>query len=141
MGDGDDTEILVTEGAIQTANTDDLGIQTSIGAISQPVDQGKKVIPVEGNNETTKVQQTIAGKRIGTNDLSTTIAIFLVTLNDHRHYFLKIRLMRDQEGNIEISIPCPIQSSFSFHSVGFVLEINVKSYVEVQVTGEKMARA
>lgn len=95
MGDGDDTEILVTEGAIQTANTDDLGIQTSIGAISQPVDQGKKVIPVEGKNETTKEQQIIAGKMIGTNYLSTTIAIFLVTLNDHRHYFLKIRLMRD----------------------------------------------
>ena len=47
MGDGDDTEVLVTEGDIQTANTDDLGIQTSIGAISQLVDQGKTVVPVE----------------------------------------------------------------------------------------------
>ena len=47
MGDGDDTEILLTEGAIQTANTDDLGIQTSIEGISQPVNQSKTVMSVE----------------------------------------------------------------------------------------------
>ena len=41
-------------------------------------------------------------------DLPTTIVIFVVILNDHRHYFLKIRLIRDYEGNIEISIACPI---------------------------------
>ena len=52
MGDVDDTEILVTEGGIQTANTDDLGIQTSIEAISQQVDQSKIVISVEEKNET-----------------------------------------------------------------------------------------
>ena len=95
MGDGDDTEILVTERAIQTANTDDLGIQTSIGAVSQLVDQGKKVIPVEGKNETTKEQQTIAGKIIGTNNLTTYNVIFIIILNYHRHYFIKITMVWD----------------------------------------------
>nr|XP_058946237.1 uncharacterized protein LOC131774239 [Pocillopora verrucosa] len=65
VGDGEDTEILLAEGAIQTANTDDLGIQTSIEAISQLVDHSKTVIPVEEKNETTEEQQIIAGKIIG----------------------------------------------------------------------------
>ena len=95
MGDCDDTEILVTEGAIQTANTDDLGIQTSIEAISQLVDHSKTVIPVKVKNETTEEQQIIAGKMIGTNDLTTIIVIFIVILNYHRHYFIKIRMIRD----------------------------------------------
>ena len=90
MGDGDDTKVLVTEGDIQTANTDDLGIQTSIGAISQLVDQGKTVVPVEEKNETTKEQQIIAGKMKGT-----TVVIFIIILNYHRHYFIKIRMVRD----------------------------------------------
>ena len=107
-GDCDDTEILVTEGTIQTVNTDDLGIQTFTEAISQLVDQSKTIIPVEEKNETTEEQQIISGKMIGTNDLLTTIVIFVVILNDHRHYFLKIRLIRDYEGTIEISIACPI---------------------------------
>lgn len=47
MGDGDDTEFLVTEGVFQTANTDDVGIQTSTEAISQLPDQIKAVILVE----------------------------------------------------------------------------------------------
>ena len=107
-GDGDDTEILVNEGTIQTVNTDDLGIQTSIEGISQLVDQSKTITPVEEKNETTEEQQIISGKMIGTNDLPTTIVIFVVILNDHRHYFLKISLIRDYEGNFEISIACPI---------------------------------
>ena len=94
MGDVDDTEILVTEGAIQTANTDDLGIQTSIEAISQQVDQSKIVISVEEKNETTCEQQIIAGKMIGINDLTTTIVIFIVILNYHRHYFIEVRWKR-----------------------------------------------
>lgn len=88
MGDGEDTEILLAEGAIQTANTDDLGIQTSIEAISRLVDHSKTVIPVEEKNETTEEQQIIAGKMIGTNDLTTSIVIFIVILNYHRCYFL-----------------------------------------------------
>ena len=68
MGDGDDTEILPTQRAIQTANTDDLGTQTSKEAISQLVDQSKTVVRVEDKNETTEEQQIIAGKMIGTND-------------------------------------------------------------------------
>ena len=79
MGDCDDTEILLTERTIQTANTDDLGIQTSKEAISQPLDQSKTVIP----------------KMTGTNDSTTTIVIFIVILNDRRHYFLKIRFISD----------------------------------------------
>ena len=66
MGDGDDTEILPTQRAIQTANTDDRS--TSKEAISQLVDQSKTVIPVKDKNETTEEQQIIAGKMIGTND-------------------------------------------------------------------------
>ena len=81
MGDGDDTEILVTEGAIPTENTDDLGIQTSKEAISQLVDQSKTVIPVEDENETTEEPQIIAGKMLGTNDLTTNIVIFIIIFN------------------------------------------------------------
>ena len=66
MGDDDDTEILLTEGAIQTADTDGLGVQTSIEGISQLVDQSKTVMSVEENNETTEEQQIIAGKMIVT---------------------------------------------------------------------------
>ena len=107
MGDCDDTEILVTERAIQTTNTDDFGIQTSIEAISQPalqtsieaitqlVDHSKTVIPMEEKNETAEEQQIIAGKVIGTNDLTTIIVIFIVILNYHRYYFIKIRMVRD----------------------------------------------
>ena len=95
MGDGDDTEILVTEGVIQTANTNDLGIQTSTETISQLPDQMKTVISVEEENETIEEQQIIAEKMIGTNDLTTTIVIFIFILNDHRHYFLKIKLIKD----------------------------------------------
>ena len=95
MGNCDDTEILVTEGAIQTANTDDLDNQTSIEAISQLLDQCKTVIPIEEKNETTEEQQTIAGKMIGTNDFNSAIVIFIVFLNYHRHYFIKIRMVRD----------------------------------------------
>ena len=68
MGDGDDTEILPTQRAIQTANTDDRSTHTSKEAISQLVDQSKTVIPVKDKNETTEEQQIIAGKMIGTND-------------------------------------------------------------------------
>ena len=68
MGDGDDTEILPTERAIQTANTDNRVTQTSKEAISQLVDQSKTVVPVEDKNETTEEPQIIAGKMIGTND-------------------------------------------------------------------------
>ena len=68
MGDGDDTEILPTERAIQTANTDNRGTQTSKEAISQLVDQSKTVVPVEDKNETTEEPQIIAGKVIGRND-------------------------------------------------------------------------
>ena len=46
MGDGDDTEILPTERAIQTANTDNRGTQTSKEAISQLVDQSKTNISI-----------------------------------------------------------------------------------------------
>ena len=95
MGNCDDTEILVTEGAIQTANTDDLGTQTSVEAISQLLDQSKTAIPIEEKNETTEEQQTIAGKMIGTNDFTSAIVIFIVFLNYHRHYFIKIRMVRD----------------------------------------------
>ena len=68
MGDGDDTEILRTERAIQTANTDNRVTQTSKEAISQLVDQSKTVVPVEDKNETTEEPQIIAGKMIGIND-------------------------------------------------------------------------
>ena len=68
MGDCDDTEILVTETTIQTANTDDLGIQTSKEAISQLPNQSETVIPVEEKSETTEEQQIIAGKMIGANN-------------------------------------------------------------------------
>ena len=68
MGDGDDTEILPTERAIQTANTDNRVTQTSKEAISQLVDQSKTVVPVEDKNETTEEPQIIAGKMIGIND-------------------------------------------------------------------------
>ena len=68
MEDGDDTEILPTERAIQTANTDNRGTKTSKEAISQLVDQSKTVVPVEDKNETTEEPQIIAGKMIGTND-------------------------------------------------------------------------
>ena len=95
MGDCDDTEILPTQRAIQTANTDDLGTQTSKEAISQLVDQSKTVVRVEDKNETTEEQQIIAGKMIGINDLTTAIVIFIVILNYHRHYFIKIRMDRD----------------------------------------------
>ena len=95
MGDRDDTEILPTQRAIQTANTDDLGTQTSKEAISQLVDQSKTVVRVEDKNETTEEQQIIAGKMIGINDLTTAIVIFIVILNYHRHYFIKIRMDRD----------------------------------------------
>ena len=95
MGDCGDAEILPTEGTIQTANTDDIGIQTSKEAISQLVYQSKTVLPVEDKNETPEEQQIIAGKMIGTNDLTTAIVIFIVILNYHLHYFLKIRLVRD----------------------------------------------
>ena len=95
MENCDDTEILVTEGAIQTANTDDFGTQTSIEAISQLLDQSKTVIPIEEKNETTEEQQTIAGKMIGTNDFTSAIVIFTVFLNYYRHYFIKIRMVRD----------------------------------------------
>ena len=95
MGDCDDTEILPTQRAIQTANTDDLGTQTSKEAISQLVDQSKTVVRVEDKNETTEEQQMIAGKMIGINDLTTAIVIFIVILNYHRHYFIKIRMDRD----------------------------------------------
>ena len=95
MGDDDDTEILVTERTIQTANTDDLGIQTSKEAISQLHNQSETVIPVEEKSETTEEQQIIAGKMIGANDLTTTIVIFIIILNHHRHYFIKIRMVRD----------------------------------------------
>ena len=94
MGDCDGTEILVTERTIQTANTD-FGIQTSIKAISQLVDRSKTVISVKVKNETTGEQQIIAGKVIGTNDLTTIIVIFIVILNYHRYYFIKIRMVRD----------------------------------------------
>ena len=95
MGNCDDTEILVTEGAIQTANTDDLGTQTSIEAISQLLDQSKTVTPIEEKNETTEEQQTIAGKMIGTNDFTSANVIFIGFLNYYRHYFIKIRMVRD----------------------------------------------
>ena len=95
MGDRDDTEILPTQRAIQTANTDNLGTQTSKEAISQLVDQSKTVVRVEDKNETTEEQQIIAGKMIGINDLTTAIVIFIVILNYHRHYFIKIRMDRD----------------------------------------------
>ena len=95
MGDCDDTEILVTEGVIQTANTNDLGIQTSTEAISQLPDQMKTVISVEEENETIEEQQIIAEKMIGTNDLTTTIVIFIFILNDHRHYFFKKKSIKD----------------------------------------------
>ena len=95
MGDCDDTEISPTQRAIQTANTDDLGTQTSKEAISQLVDQSKTVVRVEDKNETTEEQQIIAGKMIGINDLTTAIVIFIVILNYHRHYFIKIRMDRD----------------------------------------------
>ena len=91
----DDTEILVNERTIQTANTDDLGIKTSKEAISQLVDQSETVISVEDENETTEEQHIGAGKMIGTNDLATTIVIFIIILNDHRHYFIKIRMLRE----------------------------------------------
>ena len=94
-GDDDDTEILVNERTIQTANTDDLGIKTSKEAISQLVDQSETVISVEDENETTEEQHIGAGKMIGTNDLATTIVIFIIILNDHRHYFIKIRMLRE----------------------------------------------
>ena len=68
MGDGDDTEILPTERAIQTANTDNRVTQTSKEAISQLVDQSKTVVPVEDKNETTEEPEIIAGKMIGIND-------------------------------------------------------------------------
>ena len=87
--DCDDTEILVNERTIQTANTDDLGIKTSKEAISQLVDQSETVTSVEDENETTEEQHIGAGKMIGTNDLATTIVIFIIILNDHRHYFIK----------------------------------------------------
>ena len=83
MGDDDDTEILVTERTIQTE------------AISQLPNQSETVIPVEEKSETTEEQQIIAGKMIGTNDLTTAIVIFIVILNYHLHYFLKIRMVRD----------------------------------------------
>ena len=89
MGDGDDTEILVTEGAIPTENTDDLGIQTSKEAISQLVDQSKTVIPVEDENETTEEPQIIARKMLGTNDLTTTIVISLLFLIVAYNYYYK----------------------------------------------------
>ena len=95
MGDGDDTEILLTEGAIQTANTDDLGIQTSIEVFSQPVNQSKTVMSVEIKNETTEEQQIIAGKMIVTNDFTSATVIFTVILNYHYHYVVKIRIVRD----------------------------------------------
>ena len=95
MGDCDDTEILVTETTIQTANTDDLGIQTSKEAISQLPNQSETVIPVEEKSETPEEKHIIAGKMIGTNDLNTTIVIFIVILNYHRHSFLKIRMEKD----------------------------------------------
>ena len=66
MGDDDDTEILLTKGSIQTADTDGLGVQTSIEGISQLVDQSMTVMSVEENNETTEEQQIIAGKMIVT---------------------------------------------------------------------------
>ena len=100
IGDGDDTEIQVTEGAIQTVKTDDLGTQKSKEAISQQVDENQTVIPVEDKNETTEEQQIITGKMIGINDLTTTIVFFIVILNYHRHYFIKIRMIR---ANKEIS--------------------------------------
>ena len=87
--DCDDTEILVNERTIQTANTDDLGIKTSKEAISQLVDQSETVTSVEDENETTEEQHIGAGKMIGTNDSATTIVIFIIILNDHRHYFIK----------------------------------------------------
>ena len=95
MGDDDNTEILVTETTIQTVNTDDLGIQTSKEAISQLPNQSETVIPVEEKSETPEEKQIIAGKMIGTNDLTTTIVIFIVILNYHRHSFLKIRMEKD----------------------------------------------
>ena len=95
MGDCDDTEILVTETTIQTANTDDLGIQTSKEAISQLPNQSETVMPVEEKSETPEEKQIVAGKMIGTNDLTTTIVIFIFILNYHRHSFLKIRMEKD----------------------------------------------
>ena len=141
VGDGEDTEIFLAEGAIQTANADDLGIQTSIEAISQLVDHSKTVIPVEEKNETTEEQQIIAGKIIGTNDLTTTIVIFIVILNYHRRYFLKNEngkgLTRKYRDIDIMSHSIVLFVSFS----GICFRDNFTSYVEVQVTGEKMARA
>ena len=95
MGDCDDTEILPTQRAIQTANTDDLGTQTSKEAVSQLVDQSKTVILVKDKNEPTEEKQIIAVKTTGTNDLIIAIVIFIVILNYHRHYFIKIRMDKD----------------------------------------------
>ena len=141
MGDDDDTEILVTERTIQTANTDDLGIQTSKEAISQLPNQSETVIPVEEKSETTEEQQIIAGKMIGANDLTTTIVIFIVILNYHRRYFLKNEngkgLTRKYRDIDIMSHSIVLLVSFS----GICSRDNFTSYVEVQVTGEKMARA
>ena len=141
MGDDDDTEILVTERTIQTANTDDLGIQTSKEAISQLPNQSETVIPVEEKSETTEEQQIIAGKMIGANDLTTTIVIFIVILNYHRRYFLKNEngkgLTRKYRDIDIMSHSIVLLVSFS----GICFRDNFTSYVEVQVTGEKMARA
>ena len=141
MGDDDDTEILVTERTIQTANTDDLGIQTSKEAISQLPNQSETVIPVEEKSETTEEQQIIAGKMIGANDLTTTIVIFIVILNYHRRYFLKNEngkgLTRKYRDIDIMSHSIVLLVSFSW----ICFRDNFTSYVEVQVTGEKMARA
>ena len=141
MGDDDNTEILVTETTIQTANTDDLGIQTSKEAISQLPNQSETVIPVEEKSETTEEQQIIAGKMIGANDLTTTIVIFIVILNYHRRYFLKNEngkgLTRKYRDIDIMSHSIVLLVSFS----GICFRDNFTSYVEVQVTGEKMARA
>ena len=95
IGDCDDTEILPTQRAIQTANTDDLGTQTSKEAVSQLVDQSKTVILVKDKNEPTEEKQIIAVKTAGTNDFIIAIVIFIVILNYHRHYFIKIRMDKD----------------------------------------------
>ena len=42
-----------------------------------------------------RITNRIAGKVIGTNDLTTIIVIFIVILNYHRYYFIKIRMVRD----------------------------------------------